>query len=73
MHNVPHNFKDAITIFLAERSYLIQLLKGLINRLLPRDQPKFFQDSFLASEFEKMKKRRGQSYQPLQPIVEVPN
>ena len=54
---MPVALKDAVQLLLCERTYLIQLIKGLIDRLKPKEHPKFFNDSFLENEFSKIKKK----------------
>ena len=44
---LPENLKVGIQLLMCERSYLIQLVKGLIDRVLPKEKPKFFDDPFL--------------------------
>lgn len=50
--------REAVTLFLYERTYLIQLLKGLIDKVLPKNRPKFFADSYLEKEFIQYDKKR---------------
>jgi hypothetical protein len=47
MLHIPQNLKEAIAIFLCERTYLILLIKGLLNRILPKEVPKFYNDPYL--------------------------
>ena len=58
--NMPDNLKDAIQILLCERTYLIQLVKGLIDKILPKDRPKFYDDPFLEKEYQKLEKEKIQ-------------
>ncbi|CDW78414.1 UNKNOWN [Stylonychia lemnae] len=58
INNLPTDIKIAIQLLLCERSYLIQLVKGLIMKILPRDKPKIYNDPFLESEFLKLDKKR---------------
>lgn len=48
---MPEELKAALQLLLCERTYLIQLIKGLIFRLLPKEKPKIFDDPFLEMEF----------------------
>ncbi len=43
---------------MCERSYLIQLVKGLIDKILPKEKPKFFDDPFLENQFKNIEKKR---------------
>lgn len=47
MYFIPQDLKDAIRVFLCERTYLIQMCKALIERVIPKEMPKFFNDPFL--------------------------
>lgn len=55
---MPEDLKVALQLLLCERTYLIQLLKGLIFRILPKDKPRIFNDPFLEMEFSKLHKKR---------------
>ena len=56
---LPDDLRDALQVLMCERTFLVQLVKGLIEKLLPSlledpkrhqlllAQPKFFNDPFL--------------------------
>ena len=68
---MPSNLKEAVQILLSERTYLIQMVKGLILRVLPKERPKFYDDPFLEMQFQKISKKREQT--PEIAVVEVDN
>jgi len=58
--NMPASLRDAVQLLLCERAWLIQLIKGLLDRCLPKERPKFFNDSFLETQFLKLKNKQQQ-------------
>jgi hypothetical protein len=65
LFGLPDDLRDALQLLMCERTYLIQLVKGLIEKLLPSlleenkkhqlllAQPKFFNDPFLEKQYSK--------------------
>eukprot|EP00347_Sterkiella_histriomuscorum_P021283 403334550 len=70
IQNMPSELKIAIQLLMCERTFLIQLIKGLIDRILPKDKPKIFNDPFLEQEFKKLEKKQ---HRDLTPQLETPN
>ncbi len=56
---LPDDLREAVSLLMCERTYLVQLLKGLIDRLLSGgatnivSKPKIFNDPFLEQAFTK--------------------
>lgn len=57
MLNLPENFQTCLQLLMSERQYLINLIKGLIYRILPKEKPQIFNDPFLEKQYEKLKER----------------
>ena len=63
MMNIPQNLKEAIAVFFCERTYLVLFIKGLLDKYLPKEAPKFFDDPYLEMQFKKQPKKRDLSEQ----------
>lgn len=49
------------------------MIKGLIQKLLPKDKPKIFNDPFLEKEFDKLQKKRDFTQNPVEKIFTNPS
>lgn len=51
LFGLPDDLRDALQVLMCERTYLIQLVKGVLEKLIgngvQRVKPKFFNDQFL--------------------------
>lgn len=55
LFGLPDDLRDALQVLMCERTYLVQLVKGLIEMLIQKEQrvkPKFFNDQFLEQAYE---------------------
>ncbi len=56
LFGLPDDLRDALQVLMCERTYLIQLVKGVLEKLIgnreQRVKPKFFNDQFLEQAYE---------------------
>ena len=53
LFGLPDDLRDALQVLMCERTYLVQLVKGLIEKLIQqRVKPKFFNDQFLEEAYQ---------------------
>lgn len=53
---LPEDLRETVQILMCERTYLIQLVKGLIEQVL-HAKPKFFGDAFLENEYKNLQEK----------------
>lgn len=53
LFGLPDDLRDALQVLMCERTYLVQLVKGLIEKIIQqRVKPKFFNDQFLEEAYQ---------------------